>query len=349
MAKQKKIKQSVGNPHIAVVIPAYNVATHIRNVIKNIPPEITNIIVVDDVSKDETASVVRRTRSKRLHLLKHKKNCGVGGAVLTGCSYALELGAEIIVKMDSDGQMDPTYLTALIQPIIDGKADYTKGNRFLHARELRKMPLKRRIGNLGLTFLTKLASGYWNIFDPTNGFTAIHRDVLRSLDTEAIAWDYFFETSMLLELHRLQAKVMDVPMPARYADEPSSISLTHSLVNFPGQLLFGFLKRLYQQYLLFDFNAASIYFLLGLPLLLFGVLWGLIHWYISIDTGEVASTGTVLIAVLPIILGVQFLTQALSLDIHSVPQQAIHTCEKIPTMNNANHSLTNYWRKQTTD
>jgi len=181
------------------------------------------------------------------------------------------------------------------------------------------MPLLRQIGNLGLTFLTKLASGYWNIFDPTNGFTAIHRDVLKRINQGNIAHDYLFETSMLLELRRVDAKVMDVPIPARYGDEQSSLSPFISLLQFPGKLLNGLIKRIYRQYFLYDFNAVSIYLLLGIPLLLFGVIWGAINWLISDISGVVASTGTVLIAVLPIIVGIQFLTQAISLDIASVP------------------------------
>ena len=335
------------NPHIAVVIPAYNVATHIHRVITSIPLKIKDIIVVDDASEDGTAAVVQSTPSKRLYLLKHKKNQGVGSAMLTGYSYALELGAKIIVKMDGDGQMDPDYLPALIQPILDNEADYTKGNRFFHVKELRKMPLARRIGNLGLTFLTKLASGYWNVFDPTDGYTAIHANVLQLLDIKAIAKDYFFETSILLDLRRLQARVMDIPIPARYVDEPSSMSIAHSLISFPGQLLHGLLKRFYQQYILSDFNTTSIYSLLSLPLLLFGIIWGLVHWYISVNTGEVASTGTVLISVLPIILGVQFLTQALSLDIHNIPKRAIHPHITVTNSGNTNYPLKGYWRTQT--
>lgn len=322
---QQKLEDALCNTRVAVVVPAYRVADHIAHVIANIPAYVRHIIVVDDCSPDLTAQCVQSCYSTRVHLVRHRVNEGVGGAMLTGYAMALKLGAEIVVKMDGDDQMDPRYLPMLLLPILAGEADYTKGNRFLHMYALRHMPLARRVGNAGLTFLTKLASGYWNVFDPTNGYTAIHTNVLRLLNTERIARRYFFETSMLLELRQVQAVVHDVPMPARYGNEISSMSLRRVLITFPIKLLRGFIRRLGWQYFMFDFNAASLLMMLSLPLLLFGILWGAYHWYHSYITGIVATTGTVLLAVLPIILGMQFLVQALVLDIGSVPRRVLHT------------------------
>ena len=161
--------------------------------------------------------------------------------MLTGYAEAHRLGAEIVVKMDGDGQMDPAQLPALIAPIVRGEADYAKGNRYLHARQLRSMPLLRRLGNLGLSFLTKLASGYWNIFDPTNGYTAIHAALIPLLNKEDIGRRYFFESSMLLELSLLRAVVRDVYIPARYGDETSHLSILKTLRQFPPALAEGVL------------------------------------------------------------------------------------------------------------
>ena len=202
-------------PTIAIVIPAYRAAAHIRSVLAGIPSFVDLIVVVDDASPDDTADCVKTWNDSRVHLIRHSQNQGVGEAVLTGYAAAIDLGAEIVVKMDSDGQMDADYMLPLIVPILQGEADYTKGNRFLHARQLRAMPAIRRIGNLGLSFLTKLASGYWNIFDPTNGYTAIHPSIISQLDQSAIHRRYFFETSMLLELGLVRAVVRDVYIPAR--------------------------------------------------------------------------------------------------------------------------------------
>lgn len=310
--------------HICVIIPAYNVERHIINVVTHIPLNVRSIVVVDDCSPDNSAQVIQSCLSSRVHLVRHAVNQGVGGAMLTGYAKALELGADIIVKMDGDDQMDPSYLLDLVRPIIEGHADYTKGNRFLHSYALGQMPLARRIGNFGLTFLTKLASGYWNMFDPNNGYTAIHRNVVQLLNTNVIARRYFFESSMLIELRRINAVVRDVPMPARYGSEVSSMSLRRVLIDFPERLLIGFFRRLRWQYFLYNFTAASLLIISALPLIAFGLIWGLYYWYVSITSGRIATTGTVLIAVLPIIVGVQFLVQALVLDIMSVPHEAIH-------------------------
>jgi dolichol-phosphate mannosyltransferase len=317
---------SITKARIAVVIPSFQAAQHIRRVIAGIPPFVDHIVVVDDCSSDETAALVSRyaTDDPRLVLVRHAVNLGVGGAVLTGYQKALDLGADIIVKMDADDQMDPAYLLPLIAPILSGEADYTKGNRFLRTRELRAMPVARRIGNLGLSFMTKVASGQWPIFDPTNGYTAIHAAIVPHLDQPAIDRRYFFESSMLLELGLLRAVVRDVSIPARYQDEPSYLSKRKAFLEFPRRLLRGFRHRLWLQYFVRDFTAASAFMVGGLALFLWGAAFGAYHWCLSISTGVVATTGTVMLAVLPIILGIQLLLQAMIADIQNTPDHPIH-------------------------
>lgn len=306
---------------IAVVIPAYKVEDHIEKVINGIPDIIDIIIVVNDCSPDHTTDRVRALNNPRIRIIEHKKNWGVGKAMLSGYAAAIEMGADIIIKMDGDDQMDPQYLPALIEPIDSGKADYTKGNRFLHFTQLQKMPTLRRIGNLGLTFLTKLASGYWNIYDPTNGYTAIRAKMLQQVNPYEISNNYFFETSMLCELRIAGAVVMDIAIPARYQGEKSSMNIGKQLFTFSINLLGHFSKRVYRLYFLYDFTAVSLYIIMGTILGVFGTIWGLINWAKSAETLITASTGTVLLAVLPIILGVQFLIQAVALDIADTPKQ----------------------------
>jgi hypothetical protein len=226
--------------------------------------------------------------------------------------------------MDADGQMDPAQLPALIGPIVRGEADYTKGNRYLHARQLRSMPLLRRIGNLGLSFLTKLASGYWNIFDPTNGYTAIHAALIPLLNAEDIGRRYFFESSMLLELSLLRAVVRDVYIPARYGEETSNLSIAKTLRQFPPGLARGFCRRGWIQYFVRDFSLASLYAIAGLGLLVSGGVFGAIHWLSSAQGGVATPTGTVMLAVLPVLLGIQLLLQAVSLDIQNQPMHCLH-------------------------
>jgi dolichol-phosphate mannosyltransferase len=315
-------------PKVAVVIPAYRAARTIENVIAGIPSFVMNIVVVDDASPDETADVVRRSGDPRVELLAHERNEGVGGAVMTGYKRALELGAEIIAKMDADGQMDPDYLLQLITPIVIGEADYTKGNRFLHERELQSMPGRRRVGNAGLSFMTKLASGYWSVFDPTNGYTALHASVIPLLTEASVAKRFFFESSMLLNLSLLRAVVRDVYIPARYG-EGSHLSESRAAVQFPFQLLRGFLRRVRLHYFVRDFTAVSLYIVFGLVLTLFGAIWGTWHFAISAQSGIPATTGTVMIAVLPLIVGVQLLLQAVTLDIQSAPTTPLHADIKL--------------------
>jgi len=311
-------------PVIAVVIPAYRAQSHIHKVITGIPTYVSIIVVVDDCSPDQTSKLVEDLCDSRVHLISHQSNQGVGGAVLTGYSVASELGAEIIVKMDSDDQMDPAHIIPLIAPILSHQADYAKGNRFLHINELQKMPLKRPVGNAGLSFLTKIASGYWNIFDPTNGYTAIHTSIVPLLDVNKIHKRYFFESNMLIELGIVRAVIRDVHIPARYQDESSSLSEWRTLREFPPLLLAGFIRRSILQYFIRDFGLVSMLFLLGVLLTLFGTVFGCYQWYLSSRFAVPASTGTVMLAVLPLIMGFQLLTQALIVDIQNVPSEPIH-------------------------
>jgi dolichol-phosphate mannosyltransferase len=305
---------------VAVVIPAYRVARHIGNVIRAIPELVSDIVVVDDASPDDTAQIVGGLGDPRVHLLRHEHNGGVGAAMITGYRRALELGADVVVKMDGDDQMDPQYLAPLIEPLAGGEADYTKGSRFFYTRRLRQMPLLRRAGNLALSFLTKAASGYWDVFDPTNGYTAVHRGVLEALDWSNVDRRWFFETSMLIELSLARAVVRDVQIPARYGGERSSLSEASAALRFPGKLLAAFFRRIWLQYFVREFSPVSLFLVAGLFLSTFGTVWGLVHWMRSAQTGGQASTGTVMIAVVPLILGVQLLLQAVSLDIQSSPK-----------------------------
>ncbi len=306
--------------HVVVVVPAYRVAEQIEGVLDGIPAWVRGVLVVDDASPDDLATRVERRGEQRVELLRHDTNQGVGGAMVTGMRRALELGADLVVKMDGDGQMDPDYLPALLAPVLAGEADLAKGNRYLDREALRAMPAERLVGNTALTFLLKLASGHWDMFDPTNGYFAVRAHVVRLLDLDRLPRDYFFESGLLIELGILRARVQDVAIPARYGDEPSSLSVGGSLVGFPPRLVGGLWRRIVRRYFLFDFTAVSAFLALGLPLFLFGVAFGVAHWIRSIRTGEVASTGTVMVAALPVILGFQLLLQALVVDIANRPR-----------------------------
>lgn len=301
-------------PKIAVIIPCYNCAKLVPGVLKTLPDSIDAIYVIDDACPQGSGKAVAKVKDKRLKILTHKGNQGVGAAVLTGYRQALQDGADIIVKMDGDGQMDPAQLTHLIAPLLTDAADYAKGNRFIDTQALRDMPSHRLFLNALLSFCVKLATGYWGMLDPVNGFTAIRREALERLDMTRIAPRYFFETSLLLALSQAHVRVADVPIPARYGEEISQLRIRRHLPDFACRLLLGWLKRLWRQYFLYDFNMGSVYLLLGLPLLMFGIIFGIDAWVVSIQTGLPRTTGTVMLAVLPTIIGLQFLLQAIAID-----------------------------------
>ncbi len=307
--------------NISVVIPSYKVSKYILDVIKDIPEFVNHIIIVDDKCPQNSGQIAKTSSDNRVIICYHEKNLGVGGAVITGYKKALELNSDIVIKIDGDGQMDVNYMQKLIQPILDGKADYTKGNRFTDFKALRAMPKVRLFGNSGLSFLVKAASGYWNLMDPTNGYTAINKHALEELDLDNIAKRYFFESDMLINLNIENAVVVDVEIPAKYGDEESSLSITKTLVGFPPKLFKGLCKRIFLKYFIYDFNMLSLYLVVGLPMLFFGIVFGSIKWIEAIVNNIETSTGTIMLAVLPIILGTQFILQAIQIDMNNIPRK----------------------------
>jgi glycosyltransferase involved in cell wall biosynthesis len=310
------------------VVPAYRAGTTIAKTLGGIPGWVGTIYVIDDASPDDTGERIRAVTDQRVRLLVHDVNRGVGGAMVTGYLQARRDGIDICVKMDADDQMDPTYLGELVEPLVAGRADYTKGNRFHDTEALRRMPLARKVGNAGLSFLLKASSGQWHIFDPTNGYTAIHCTALGALDLGRLHPRYFFESSMLILLRRLGAVVEDVPMPARYGEEQSSLSIRRALFEFPWLLLRQGVHRILWQYFVVDFNAVSLFLISGVPLVAYGVLFGLYHWVHSYLTNQLTPTGTVMLSVLPLIIGFQLLLQALVLDVQNVPRQPLQARQR---------------------
>ena len=304
---------------VAIIIPCYRVAGRVSAVIRSIPAHYRTIICVDDASPDDAAQEILALQDPRVQLIRHPRNRGVGGAMKSGFAAAMGAGAEVCVKMDGDGQMSGDDLDALVAPVLNGEADYAKGNRFVDLDALRSMPRMRLFGNAVLSFVSKLASGYWNMLDVNNGFIAVRADILREVDMRALDERYFFETSLLIELNIRRATVVDVEMPARYNGEPSSMRLGRILLTFPRLLVKGLLRRFYWRYLIEDFGVVALSVIFGVPLLLFGLIFGLYHWGDTQRTGQPATTGTVFLAALPIILGFQLLLAALLVDVLASP------------------------------
>jgi dolichol-phosphate mannosyltransferase len=310
---------------VAVVIPSYKVTRHILGVIESIGPEVARIYVVDDKCPDGSGAFVRANcADPRVCVIEHAQNQGVGGAVMTGYRAAIREGASVIVKVDGDGQMDGRLIPDFIAPILAGEADYTKGNRFFDLEQIGAMPFTRLVGNAMLSFLTKLSSGYWDLFDPTNGYTAIHADCARHLPFEKISRRYFFETDMLFRLNTLGAVVTDVPMDAVYGDEVSNLKISRIATEFAAKHVRNLIKRLFYNYYLRNMSLASIELPLGVVLLLFGSIFGLTHWIEAMRLNQATPAGTVMVAALPVIMGVQLILAFLAYDIASVPRRPLH-------------------------
>ena len=306
---------------VAVVIPAYGVADHILSVLSEIGHEASLIYVVDDQCPQKSGELIQeQCKDTRVKVVFNKNNLGVGGATLVGYRLAMADGADIIVKLDGDGQMNPKEISRIIAPVVQGIADYAKGNRFFNIEDVKGMPKVRLVGNLLLSFLAKLSTGYWDIFDPTNGFTAIDARVIKYLPLDKISSGYFFESDLLFRLNILGCVVQDVPHKAAYGDEISNL-LVHKevFVFFRGHLK-NTLKRIGYNYFLRDFSLASIELVLGLLSLAFGFTYGLWKWISLASEGEFASSGVVMIAALPIIIGMQLLLSAINYDVQRVPR-----------------------------
>jgi dolichol-phosphate mannosyltransferase len=307
-----------------VVIPAYRAAGTILDVIAAIGPEIGLIVVVDDSCPEGTGVVVaNRSADPRVVTLKHDANQGVGGAFLTGMRYAIGRGADIIIKVDADGQMDPAQVPALIHGIESGQADYVKGDRFFFLTNSATMPPVRRFGNLALSFLAKLSSGYWTIMDPTNGFFAIHARVAELLDEERIAKRFFFETDLLFHLGLIRAKVVEFPMRATYGNEVSNLRVAHQLRPFLAGHLRNTTRRILYRYFFRDFSLASLQLVAGSVLFLFGLAFGLYHW-MAAPPDQLVPTGTIMIAALTFLIGFQLVLSFLNYDISTSPREPLH-------------------------
>lgn len=303
---------------IAAVVPAYREEKMIGQVIDTMPDFVDHIVIVDDCSPDATSDVVRSKNDPRVTLIRHEVNTGVGGAIITAHRAAMELGSDVNVVMAGDAQMDPAYLPSLLDPVTEEGYGFAKANRFYAPESFHGMPRHRVFGNIVLSFLTKLASGYWNLFDPQNGYTAIRTDVLRRVPLDRVAKRYSFENDLLIHLNILQVPAVDVPIPARYGDEVSSIRLSKVVPELIGRLWGGFWTRIWYRYVLWSFSPIALLGFLGMILFLFGTAISIWLLFTAAGTGA-ATAATVMFAALPLITGVQFLVSALQLDIQATP------------------------------
>jgi dolichol-phosphate mannosyltransferase len=309
---------------VAAVIPAYRVSERIVAVVQAIPPGVEAVYVVDDACPERSGERVRESvRDPRVRVLSNPENRGVGGATLAGIEHALADGADIVVKLDGDGQMDPGDIPILLEPILCGEADVAKGNRFWDPEGVAAMPAVRLAGNAALSFLAKFSTGYWNVFDPTNGFVAASRVALERVPLGKLSRRYFFESDLLFRLYVARAVVEDVALPARYGGETSSLRVSRAVPEFLYKHLRNLVKRLFYCYFLRDFSVASLELVLGGLLLAWGAGFGAFAWIRGEVNAQPATAGTVMLAGLPVILGVQLLVGFLQFDFQNVPKRPL--------------------------
>jgi dolichol-phosphate mannosyltransferase len=306
-----------------LVVPCYKVKDHILDVIAKTPAWVDGIVCVDDACPEHSGDFIEaNNKDKRVVVVRLAQNQGVGGATMAGYREAIARGGQVLVKVDGDDQMDLGYIAHLVAPILLGEADYAKGNRFTSISHLQTMPTIRVLGNAALSFAAKLSTGYWNLFDPTNGYTAIEGQVARMAIEKRVSRRFFFETDFLYHLGTLRAVVRDVPMPARYGREVSNIRIGAIVGPFALKHMKNFFQRVLGQYFVRDFSAASLELVFGVLFMLFGVVYA-VH-YMTTPHKTAASAGVVMAAALPVILGAQLLMQALNFDVLNVPSRPIH-------------------------
>lgn len=302
---------------IAVSIPAYNEEKLIAKTILGLPEFVDIAVVVDDGSTDGTSEVVGSLNDTRVILERNDTNRGVGYSVIRGFKRAMEEGADVLCIMPGDAQCDPVHLPRLIDAVLDGECDYAKANRFLEGIEV--MPPFRRFGNTLLTILTKFSTGYYTVFDTQNSFSAIRAETVSRLDLDDISPRYEFENSYLLHLSFIGARVKDVSIPPIYGEEKSTIRLLPFMIRTSLVLLRGFFQRIYRKYVLYNFHPIALFLFSGLLMIAWSVAFGV--WAAAQSLGEdSASTGTVMLSVLPFLMGFQLVLAALVLDIASEPR-----------------------------
>jgi glycosyltransferase involved in cell wall biosynthesis len=288
------------------------------NVIRGLPQEIDSIIIVDDACPEGTSKlVIQNIKDKRVHVLRHDSNLGVGGAMKTGYALAIEQKLDAVIKIDGDGQMDPRFIDLLVEPVLNLRSEYTKGNRFYSIQLVRNMPKIRIFGNIALSFMSKLSTGYYDLFDPNNGFTAISRDALQRINLDDVDNRYFFESDMLFQLNLAGASVKDIPIPAIYGNEKSNLSITHSTGHFFWKHSRNFLKRVTYEYFIRDFSVASLQLIFGAILSCWGGVLGLVTWVHSTNSGLPSQPGTIVLVAILCVSGLQLLLSFLNFDITS--------------------------------
>jgi len=308
---------------IAVVVPAYNEEELIGEVLDGIPDYVAKVYAVNDGSADATGAIIEdyARLDPRIVAIHHDPNRGVGAAITSGYKRAVADGMDIAAVMAGDNQMDPAYLPALLDPIVDGRADYTKGNRLINEAYRKGMPPWRSFGNSLLTFLTKVASGYWQMMDPQNGYTAISTRALAELPLDSVYQGYGYCNNLLVWLNIHNMTVRDIAIPARYGREKSKIRYSTYIPRVSKLLLGNFLFRLKTKYIQMGFHPLAFFYFAGAVLAPIGVIGGLITLWEKLVMGYPVLFVHGVLSFLVFMMGMQFLFFAMLFDMQANAQQ----------------------------
>ncbi len=258
------------NKSIAVVVPAYNEETQIGRVIETMPDYVDKIVIIDDKSLDNTIKIVEEygKGNDKIILVCHERNLGVGGAIASGYKWARDHEFDVAVVMAGDGQMSPRDIPVIIDPIVEGKADYSKGNRLFTGEAYKRIPKVRYFGNAVLSLLTKISSGYWHVADSQSGFTAINKEALSTIDWDKMYKGYGQPNDLLVRLNVSDYRAIDVHIrPVYNIGERSGIKLKNVVFTISWLLLKLFLWRIKEKYIIRDFHPLVFFYLLGFLLL----------------------------------------------------------------------------------
>lgn len=266
----------LNNFKIAVVIPAYNVEKLIISVINSVPQFVDSVIVINDCSQDGTLGLIEGYKTKynleKLIILSHKENQGVGGAIASGYKWCRDNNVDCAVVMAGDGQMDPSDMEKLIKPIIDGECDYVKGNRLITGESWNKIPKIRYVGIASLSFLTKIASGYWSISDSQCGYTVVNKKILKIINWDLMYKRYGQPNDLLVSLNIHNFSVKDVPVrPIYNVGERSGIKIPKVIFSISWLLFKLFWRRMIQKYMIRDFHPLVFFYSLGFIILLIDI------------------------------------------------------------------------------
>ncbi len=302
---------------VAVVVPAYDEEALVGTTIAGIPEFVDRIYVVDDASMDGTAEAARAAGDGRVVVVQHERNSGVGAAIVTGYRRAVADGIEVTCVMAADNQMDPSELERIALPVARGEVDYAKANRLVSGEAWRVMPRSRYLGGAVLSFLTKIASGYWHVADSQSGYTAASKDILEQVDLERVYPRYGFPNDMLVHLNVWNARVRDVPArPVYGVGERSGIKLRSVVPRISWLLVKGFFWRMREKYVIRDFHPLVLFYLLGFVMTVCGLGLGIAEVVLRI-MGNAVSVGTVVLVALLLIFGSQFSLFAMWFDMES--------------------------------